>query len=147
MLQNYYIMIIFVFFLIRQIQTAPSGSGKQIEISLAIREGAIAFLKRQYKPCPYGRSKQLARSQKQKTVSRLQRCDPVPPTIFDGAPGVHPDRAGYPYAGRVIFLSRMAAFIALLPSQAIVWRCCPPQGIRRFKFFLPPLDTATSAMI
>ena len=41
--------IIFVFFLIRQIQTAPSGSGKQIEISLAIREGAIAFLKRQYK--------------------------------------------------------------------------------------------------
>ncbi len=41
--------LIFAYFLIREIKKAPSGVGKMIEISLAIREGAIAFLKRQYK--------------------------------------------------------------------------------------------------
>jgi len=41
--------LVFAYFLIREVRKAPSGSGKQIEISLAIREGAIAFLKRQYK--------------------------------------------------------------------------------------------------
>jgi len=41
--------LVFAFFLIQTIKRAPSGSGKMIEISHAIREGAIAFLKRQYK--------------------------------------------------------------------------------------------------
>jgi len=41
--------LVFALFLIREIKKAPSGSGKMIEISLAIREGAMAFLKRQYK--------------------------------------------------------------------------------------------------
>jgi len=41
--------LIFAYFLIREVRKAPSGLGKQVEISLAIREGAIAFLKRQYK--------------------------------------------------------------------------------------------------
>jgi len=41
--------IVFAYFLIGEVKKAPSGSGKQIEISLAIREGAIAFLKREYK--------------------------------------------------------------------------------------------------
>ena len=41
--------LVFAYFLIREVRKAPSGSGKQIEISFAIREGAIAFLKRQYK--------------------------------------------------------------------------------------------------
>jgi len=40
--------ILFAFFLIRMVQKAPSGSGKQIEISLAIREGALTYLRRQY---------------------------------------------------------------------------------------------------
>ena len=40
--------ILFALFLARAVQKAPSGSGKQIEISLAIREGALAYLKRQY---------------------------------------------------------------------------------------------------
>ncbi|MCH8741374.1 sodium-translocating pyrophosphatase [Patescibacteria group bacterium] len=40
--------ILFALFLARTVQKAPSGSGKQIEISLAIREGALAYLKRQY---------------------------------------------------------------------------------------------------
>lgn len=40
--------LIFAYFLIQEIKKAPSGSGKQVEISFAIREGAIAFLKRQY---------------------------------------------------------------------------------------------------
>jgi K(+)-stimulated pyrophosphate-energized sodium pump len=43
-----FLTLIFVFFLIYQIKKAPSASGKMIEISQAIREGAIAFLKRQY---------------------------------------------------------------------------------------------------
>ncbi len=38
----------FAYFLIQEVKKAPSGTGKQCEISLAIREGAIAFLKRQY---------------------------------------------------------------------------------------------------
>ncbi len=41
--------LVFAFFLIQTIKRAPSGSGKMIEISHAIREGATAFLKRQYK--------------------------------------------------------------------------------------------------
>jgi len=41
--------LVFAFFLIQTIKRAPSGSGKMIEISHAIREGAMAFLKRQYK--------------------------------------------------------------------------------------------------
>jgi len=40
--------LVFAYFLIREIKKADSGSGKQIEISFAIREGATAFLKRQY---------------------------------------------------------------------------------------------------
>ena len=40
--------VIFAYFLIRQIKKAPSGEGKQIEIARAIREGAVAYLKRQY---------------------------------------------------------------------------------------------------
>lgn len=43
------VSLIFAFFLIQKIKNAPSGSGKMIEISQAIREGAEAFLKRQYK--------------------------------------------------------------------------------------------------
>lgn len=41
--------LVFAYFLIREINKSPSGEGKMVEISLAIREGAIAFLKRQYK--------------------------------------------------------------------------------------------------
>ena len=41
--------LVFAYFLIREVRKAPSGLGKQVEISLAIREGAFAFLKRQYK--------------------------------------------------------------------------------------------------
>ncbi|HUW72027.1 MAG TPA: sodium-translocating pyrophosphatase [Candidatus Humimicrobiaceae bacterium] len=43
--------LFFACFLIRKVKKASSGSGKQIEIAQAIREGAIAFLKRQYKTC------------------------------------------------------------------------------------------------
>jgi K(+)-stimulated pyrophosphate-energized sodium pump len=41
--------IIFTYFLIQKIDHAPSDSGKVAEISLAIREGAMAYLKREYK--------------------------------------------------------------------------------------------------
>ena len=41
--------IIFTYFLIRKIDQAPSDSGEAAEISLAIREGAITYLKREYK--------------------------------------------------------------------------------------------------
>lgn len=41
--------LIFAYFLIREVKKFPTGSGKMIEVSSAIREGAIAFLKRQYK--------------------------------------------------------------------------------------------------
>ncbi len=41
--------IFFVYFLISQIKKKPAGSGKMIEISEAIREGAMSYLKRQYK--------------------------------------------------------------------------------------------------
>jgi len=41
--------IFFVFFMIQKIKEKPSGEGKAVEISAAIREGAISYLKRQYK--------------------------------------------------------------------------------------------------
>jgi len=41
--------LIFAYFLIREVNKTASGSGKMIEISEAIKEGAMAFLKRQYK--------------------------------------------------------------------------------------------------
>ncbi|MDP3995874.1 MAG: sodium-translocating pyrophosphatase [bacterium] len=43
--------LVFAYFLIKEIDKASSGSGKMIEISLAIKDGAMAFLKRQYKTC------------------------------------------------------------------------------------------------
>ncbi len=41
--------IVFAYFLIREVRKSPSGTGKMVEISQAIKEGAKAFLKRQYK--------------------------------------------------------------------------------------------------
>lgn len=41
--------LVFAYFLIREIKKTPSGSGKMIEISLAIKEGSITFLKREFK--------------------------------------------------------------------------------------------------
>jgi len=41
--------VLFAFFLIKRIERTSAGSGKMIEISQAIREGAKAYLKRQYK--------------------------------------------------------------------------------------------------
>lgn len=41
--------ILFAIFLIREINKFPSGQGKMLEVSQAIREGAVAFLKRQYR--------------------------------------------------------------------------------------------------
>ncbi len=41
--------LVFAYFLIKEVNRAPSGSGKMIEVSQAIKEGALAFLKRQYK--------------------------------------------------------------------------------------------------
>jgi len=41
--------ILFAIFLIREINKLPSGQGKMLEVSQAIREGATAFLKRQYR--------------------------------------------------------------------------------------------------
>jgi K(+)-stimulated pyrophosphate-energized sodium pump len=41
--------LFFAFFLIRDVNKAKSGEGKMAEVSQAIKEGAIAFLKRQYK--------------------------------------------------------------------------------------------------
>jgi len=40
--------LVFAYFLIKEVRKASSGSGKQIKIAQAIREGATAFLKRQY---------------------------------------------------------------------------------------------------
>ncbi|MDI6603366.1 MAG: sodium-translocating pyrophosphatase [Patescibacteria group bacterium] len=40
--------LIFAYFLIKEIRKAPSGSGKQVEIQKAIREGAMTFLKREF---------------------------------------------------------------------------------------------------
>ena len=55
-MNNLYIPIVisliaigFVYFLIRKIKKAANGEGKMIEISKAIREGAVSYLKRQYK--------------------------------------------------------------------------------------------------
>ena len=44
-----FLTIIFVLFLIQKIKKESSGSGKMIEISKAIQEGAVSYLKRQYK--------------------------------------------------------------------------------------------------
>jgi len=41
--------LVFAYFLIRRIKKAPSGSGEMIKISLAIRKGAMTFLKREFK--------------------------------------------------------------------------------------------------
>ncbi|MBS3139951.1 sodium-translocating pyrophosphatase [Candidatus Woesearchaeota archaeon] len=41
--------LVFTVFLAQRIKSAPSGSGKMVAISKYIREGAMAFLKRQYK--------------------------------------------------------------------------------------------------
>src|SRR3989338_10930634 len=41
--------LVFTVFLARRIKSAPSGSGKMIAISKYIREGAMAYLKRQYR--------------------------------------------------------------------------------------------------
>jgi len=43
-----FLAIAFAFFLAKKIKDLPSGSGKMVEISQAIREGAKAYLKRQY---------------------------------------------------------------------------------------------------
>ncbi len=43
------ISLLFSFFLIREINKSKSGEGKMAEVSQAIKEGAVAFLKRQYK--------------------------------------------------------------------------------------------------
>lgn len=45
--------ILFVAFLIQKINQNPSGSEKMIEIAKAVREGAISFLKRQYRTVAY----------------------------------------------------------------------------------------------
>ena len=41
--------LVFAYFLANEVNKAPSGSGKMVEISGYIREGALAFLKRQYR--------------------------------------------------------------------------------------------------
>jgi K(+)-stimulated pyrophosphate-energized sodium pump len=41
--------LLYTYFLVRKIQKAPDGEGKQIGISLAIKEGAKSYLGRQYK--------------------------------------------------------------------------------------------------
>ena len=41
--------LVFAGFLIQKIQRAPSGSGKMIAIANFIKEGAISYLKRQFK--------------------------------------------------------------------------------------------------
>ena len=41
--------LVFTYFLVRKIQKASSGEGKQVGISLAIKEGAKSYLARQYK--------------------------------------------------------------------------------------------------
>jgi len=43
--------LIYAVFLIVQVNGSPAGDKKMIEISNAIKEGAMAFLKRQYKTC------------------------------------------------------------------------------------------------
>jgi len=43
------VSLIFAYFLIQEVNKSPSGTGKMIEIALAIKEGAVAFLKRQYR--------------------------------------------------------------------------------------------------
>jgi K(+)-stimulated pyrophosphate-energized sodium pump len=41
--------LVFTYFLVRKIQKSPSGEGKQVGISMAIKEGAKSYLARQYK--------------------------------------------------------------------------------------------------
>jgi len=43
------VSLIFAYFLIQEVNKSPAGTGKMIEIAQAIKEGAIAFLKRQYR--------------------------------------------------------------------------------------------------
>jgi K(+)-stimulated pyrophosphate-energized sodium pump len=46
-----FISLLFAGFLISRVNKYPAGEGKMNEISNAIKEGAMAFLKRQYKTC------------------------------------------------------------------------------------------------
>ncbi|MDO8436156.1 MAG: sodium-translocating pyrophosphatase [bacterium] len=41
--------LVFAYFLIREVNKSALGSGKMLEVSHAIREGAVSYLKRQYK--------------------------------------------------------------------------------------------------
>jgi len=41
--------LVFTFFLVKQIKKAPSGTGKMIAVSNYIKEGAISYLKRQFR--------------------------------------------------------------------------------------------------
>ncbi len=43
------ISLLFTYFLVKKIQKSPSGEGKQVGISAAIKEGARSYLARQYK--------------------------------------------------------------------------------------------------
>ncbi len=41
--------LIFAYFLIKEVNKSPAGMGKMIEVSQAIKEGAMSYLKRQYR--------------------------------------------------------------------------------------------------
>jgi len=43
------VALVFIIILIQKIRRQPAGSGKMIELAQAIREGAVSYLKRQYK--------------------------------------------------------------------------------------------------
>jgi len=43
------VSLIFAYFLIQEVNKSSAGTGKMIEIAQAIKEGAVAFLKRQYR--------------------------------------------------------------------------------------------------